>query len=270
MKNNYLKKFLKVLIWPIIFMIGSFLINYVFVAIFNSSEKKGMTSEEFLRYIKTQEYQEKLTSFINSKALIIVLITFLIFFPILYKVYKKYKKESKFKIKNIYVPILFGISISLIYNILAFNLNNIFKFTNSFDGRNIPIFVQIISSGLIGPILEEMVFRGIVYNKLKEFNKPMTSIILASIIFGIIHISYLDAIYAFGVSFMLIYLYEKYKSIKAPIVMHIFLNTTIILMINIINQNNILINIGLVIISTIILILLKFKLIDNDKKSKKN
>jgi len=270
MKNNYVKNLLKTLIWPIIFMIGSFLINFVFVAIYNSSEKKGMSSDEFLKYINTPEYQDKLSNFINSKALIIVLITFVIFFSILYKAYKKYKKESEFKIKNIYVPILFGISISLIYNILVFNLDQLFNFTNIFNKSSIPIIVQIISSGLIGPILEEMVFRGIVYNKLKEFNKPMTSIILTSVIFGMIHTNYLDAIYAFGVSFMFIYLYEKYKSIKAPIVMHIFLNTTIILTINIINQNNILINLGLIIVSTIIILLLKFKIIDTDRKVKKN
>ena len=264
MKNNYLKKFIKVLIWPIIFMIGSFLINYVFVAIFNSKEKVGMNNNEFLKYIKTLEYQEKLNNFINSKVLIITLITFVILFPILYNVYKKYKECSKFKINDIYISIFFGVSISLIYNILIFNLNQIFEFTDMFDGNSIPIIIQKISSGIIGPILEELVFRGIVYNKLKEFNKPMNAIIITSVIFGIIHTNPLNALYAFGVSFIFIFLYEKYKSIKAPILMHISLNTTIILMLDIIKINNIILNTGLVIISTIMLLILRKKIIKKE------
>lgn len=263
MKNkfNYFKKLLKVLIWPIIFMIGSFLIRYVFVAIFNKSEKVTMNNKEFLSYIKTIEYQEKLNSFIDSKTILILLITLFIFLPLLYFNYKKYIKPSNFKIKDIFIPILFGVSISIIYNIVFYNLNNIIHFTNNFDGSNLPIIVLFISSGIIGPILEELLFRGIVYNKLKEFNKPMKSIVLTSIIFGVIHFNLLNTVYAFGVSFILIYLYEKYKTIKAPILMHVCLNTTSVWLLYLLKLNYTLFNVYLVIVSIGILLLLKFKII---------
>ena len=259
MKNSfkYLKKFLKVLIWPIIFMIGSFFIEYIFVAIFNNKEKGSLTNSEFLNYIKTIEYQNKLNNYINSKALIIALITAIIFIPIFYKLFKKYKEENSFKFKDIILPIALGITISLVFNITMFNLNSLIRFTNNYELSNIPIIIEIICSGIIGPILEELLFRGIVYNKLKEFNKPMTSIILTSIIFGIIHTNLLNAIYAFGVSFILIYLYEKYKSLKAPIIMHMSLNITIILMLKLIMYNFIPFNLYLLIISIIVLLIIK-------------
>jgi len=259
MKNNsnYIKKFLKVLIWPIIFMIGQFFIQYIFVAIFNANEKGTMTNNEFLEYIKTTEYTNKLNNYINDKSLIIILIMMIIFIPLLLTVFRKYKQKGNFKIKNTYVPILLGISISLIYNITLFNLNNAIYFTNQFEGNSLPILVQIICSGICGPILEELLFRGIVYNKLKEFNKTMTAIILCSIIFGIIHTNIINGIFAFGVSFMFIYLYEKYKTIKAPILMHIFLNTTIVVMLNVIVKNIIVLNFSLLIGSIVILIILK-------------
>ena len=40
-KNSlkYIKNILKTLIWPILFVIGQILIEYIFVAIFNSKEK---------------------------------------------------------------------------------------------------------------------------------------------------------------------------------------------------------------------------------------
>ena len=91
MKNSlkYIKNILKVLVWPILFSLGTFIINYIFVAIFNSKEQGTMTNNEFLEYIKGIEYQEKLTNYINSKSLLIILITVVIFLPILFRVFKK-------------------------------------------------------------------------------------------------------------------------------------------------------------------------------------
>lgn len=259
MKNSlkYIKNILKVLIWPTIFTVGSFFINYIFVAIYNSKEQGTMTNNEFIEYIKTLEYQEKLNNYINSKSILIIIITCLIFIPILYKIFKKYKKENNFKLKNMVLPITLGITISLTYNIILFYLNNLFHFTNVFEVGTLPIITQIICSGICGPILEELVFRGIVYNKLKKFNKVKTSMILTSIIFALFHTNTVNAIYAFIVSFILINLYEKYKTLKAPIIMHIALNTTIILMLNLIIKNYIVFNLYLLIISLIIIIILK-------------
>ena len=231
---KYIKNIFKVLIWPILFMIGQFLIQYIFVAVFNNKEQGNLSNSEFLKYIKTEEYINKLNNYINSKALIIIFLTMIIF-----------------------IPITFGITISLIYNITLYNLNNVLHFTNIFELSKLPIIVQLISSGICGPILEELIFRGIVYNKLKTFNKPMTAIILTSVIFGLIHTNIINGIYAFGVSFILIYLYENYKTIKAPILMHIFLNSTIVLMLPLILKDYLVFNLYLLIVSILVLIVLK-------------
>ena len=106
-----IKNILKVLIWPITFTVGTFLINYIFVSIFNSKEQGTMTNAQFIEYISTLEYQEKLNNYINSKSLLIILVTAIIFIPVLYRVFKKYKTKNDFKFKNIFIPIVFGISI---------------------------------------------------------------------------------------------------------------------------------------------------------------
>ena len=265
MKNNfeYIKKIFKVLTWPIIFIIGQFLINYIFVAIFNVKEKLEYTGTNFLEYIKTRAYMLELTDYINSKTLIIVFISMVIFLPLFYREYKRSKnyKQLKnyytFKLKDAFIPILLGITISLTYNITLFNLNNVKPFTNIFELSQLPIIVQIISSGICGPILEELVFRGVVYNKLRGFNKKMVAMTITGIIFGIIHSNLINAIYAFGVNYILIYVYHKYKSLKAPIITHIFLNTTIIVLMPLIIKNYMIFNLYLLIVSIIILIIIK-------------
>ena len=93
--------------------------------------------------------------------------------------------------------------------------------------------------------------------KSSNFNKVKTSMILTSLIFALFHTNIVNALYAFIVSFVLINLYEKYKSLKAPIIMHITLNTTIILMLNLIIKNYIVFNLYLLIISLLILFILK-------------
>ena len=257
---NYIKNILKVLIWPIVFTLGTFVINYIFVALFNSKEKGIMNNNEFIEHIKTLEYQEKLNNYINDKSLLSILLTFLILFPILYKIFKKYKTNNKLKLKDNIIIIILGVTICLVFNIIVYYLNSIFNFTNNYEISNIPIIVQIICSGICGPILEETVFRGIVYNKLKAFNKKNIAIILTSIIFCLFHTDIVNAIYAFIVSFILIYLYDTYKTLKAPVLMHISLNITIILMLNLIIKNYLIFNLYLLIVSIIILLILKIYL----------
>lgn len=259
MKNSfsYIKNILKVLIWPIMFIIGQFLIQYVFVLLFSLTEKGNMSESEFINYMESTAYKTKLTNYINSNTLLIVGILFFIFFPILYKKYGKYRRcENKLNASNIIEPILYGIVISLLYNIFVYYLNTMFNFTDRYILSDVPIVVQLISSGIIGPILEELLFRGIVYNKLKEFNSINAAAVICGLIFGFMHSNIIDGLYAFLVNFILIYLYEKYNSLKVTITMHMSLNITIILMLGFIIKRFTMFNLYLFIISFLILLIL--------------
>ena len=256
MKNklNYLQKLIKVILWPIMFIVGQFFIEYIFVAYYNSHNSGELSNKEFLEFVKTCEYKENLNSFINSKLLLITIIGFIIFLPIFYLMYKKYKKE---RISGYFLEsISLGISISLIFNILVYNLNNILSFTDRYN-RTLPFIVLIICTGILGPILEEILFRGIIYNKLKEFNSNMRSIILCSLIFAIFHFDIVNSIYAFGVSFMLIYLYEKYNTLIAPILMHVFLNITMLIAIELGILSLTFVSVLLLIVSIVILLIIE-------------
>lgn len=270
MKNilNYIKNIFKVLIWPIIFIIGQFLLVIIFGAVFNAAKfndiklaNKKLENEEltiiFNEYIKTEEYQSDLQNYISSRAILITVITFIIFGFVFYKIYRKYKNNynNKLSIKNIFVLLILGVVLNLSYNLIIESLNNLFSFTNNYDAINISIITYIICTGVLGPILEELLFRGIVFNKLKKFNKQMKSILLASFIFMFFHSNPIQMLYAFCLSFILLYVYEKYKTIKAPILVHIASNIMNIFTCMLIINNNLLLNFIVMIISFIILFL---------------
>ena len=86
--------------------------------------------------------------------------------------------------------------------------------------------IQIICLGVITPIAEELMFRGIVYNRLIFMAGAKRSLWLSAILFGFFHGNMIQGIYGFIIGYLLAYVYEKYGSLKAPILLHITMNIT--------------------------------------------
>lgn len=74
------------------------------------------------------------------------------------------------------------------------------------------------------PISEELLFRGIVFKRLREFVSFRRAVVFSAFVFAMIHSSFLQMVYAFVLAWLLAYAYEKYGSFKAPVVLHISVN----------------------------------------------
>lgn len=87
------------------------------------------------------------------------------------------------------------------------------------------LIVQIVTLGILTPIAEELIFRGLIYNRMKLVMKsPKGAIIFSGLLFGFYHGNLVQTIYGCLCGFLLAYLYEKYGSIKAPVLGHICMN----------------------------------------------
>ena len=156
---------------------------------------------------------DNLDNFVNNYLVYILLIYYVIMIIYLYK--KNKRKELKLKIKNYFGLIVLGISVATIYNMI------IFKFSPLTQTSSTPLYLLIMSTGIVGPILEEILFRYVFYNRLKKKYSKKTSIIINSTIFALVHLSPISINYAFILGITLNLVYEKYKNIKAPILVHI-------------------------------------------------
>ena len=87
-----------------------------------------------------------------------------------------------------------------------------------------PFWLQVVGIGLVAPISEEMLFRGILFRRYRERYPYITATILTSVIFGLMHGSTLQFLYAFVMGLFLCYIYEVYGTMKAPIALHIVIN----------------------------------------------
>ena len=79
---NYIKKILKVVFFPVLFLTGEFFINYIFVAIFNSRNlikyRELFPDLNDIEIINTHEYKTALNNYLNNRALFMVVVTFII------------------------------------------------------------------------------------------------------------------------------------------------------------------------------------------------
>ena len=108
---SYIKKILKVFIFPAVFIVGEFFINYVFVAIFNSRNlikyRELFPDLNDIEIINTHEYKTALTNYLNNRALLMVVVTFIIFCIIFISIIRKMKLEKGYccllSEKNIFI-----------------------------------------------------------------------------------------------------------------------------------------------------------------------
>lgn len=229
---------MKIIKWPIIYFVFQFALIFLLAYTYISSGNDVNLFNEYL----------------TSKQIYLALILAIIFIPLLIKDYKKVNFDKKNKINYLQL-ILIGIILSLIYNVFAYYFNFLLK-TSLFD-NNSNLIVTLISTGLIGPIIEELMFRGIIYTELKNKFSNMKSILITTAFFALIHINIIQILYAFALGFILIYVYEKYKNIKAPIILHMASNITTTLFLPILIQNNLIINYSVFLICLILLIIIK-------------
>lgn len=83
---------------------------------------------------------------------------------------------------------------------------------------------EILGIGILAPLTEELLFRGLVYNRLKEFSPVVMSAVWASLIFALLHGNLVQGIYGFVMGCLFCYVYERYDSLLAPIILHISSN----------------------------------------------
>lgn len=88
------------------------------------------------------------------------------------------------------------------------------------------IWLQIAVLGIFVPIVEELMFRGLIYRRLKLYMGWRHAVLLTALGFGIYHGNAVQGIYAFCLSLILILLYERMGTIAAPIAGHMAVNLT--------------------------------------------
>ena len=99
--------------------------------------------------------------------------------------------------------------------------------------------LNLLLLGIIPPICEEIIFRGVIFKGLRNSFSKWTSILLTALLFALIHQSITQFIYPFMLGIVLTTLMEHTGNLLYPIILHLFNNITTITL-DFLNQKGIL------------------------------
>lgn len=88
---------------------------------------------------------------------------------------------------------------------------------------------EIIGLGVITPLAEELLYRQLVFYRLRESYGRLTAIAASALIFGVLHMNIVQTVYAFVLGLLLALLMENYQDVRVPLLGHIAANIIAIL-----------------------------------------
>jgi membrane protease YdiL (CAAX protease family) len=99
----------------------------------------------------------------------------------------------------------------------------------SIEGRPWLLFYFVLCICIIGPIVEELFFRGFLYPALRKKVGSILSIFLSAALFSLLHMTFVGFLPIFFLGILLAYIYEKSGSLLPSITIHIIHNSSITL-----------------------------------------
>lgn len=157
-------------------------------------------------------------------------------FPIFYVMVRKLPDGEKKESKSLSVGkmiLLFFMSYAILY-VVNFLTTILLMIIAAIKGSEImnPIanvvgtsnwIWSLIFAGILSPIVEEMLFRGIMLNKIRMYGDKV-AIITTAIMFGLFHANFSQFFYAVGLGVIFAYVTLKTGTIKYSIILHIVIN----------------------------------------------
>ncbi len=232
---------------------GPFLINWgigivismaatmVFTGMYSLAHTKEML-DAYGNQQAMMQIMDKVAEFTQRYAAEVQGIAALITIPVMAFFYHRDRVRDKMYGKNLKkkAPAAWYIWIILLAGTLNLALNNLIIIGNlsnySASYREIteafynpPLAIQILCLGVLAPAAEEMVFRGLMYRRMREETGFVTAMLYTSVVFGLFHGNVVQMIYGVFMGMMLAYVCEKYGSVAAPVTAHMTVNIVSIL-----------------------------------------
>lgn len=87
------------------------------------------------------------------------------------------------------------------------------------------VVLELLGSCLMIPIAEELLFRGVVYKRMRLLSGVKPAILFSALLFGILHVNLVQFLYATILGLLLAFLLEKTRRLSVAVIGHIAANT---------------------------------------------
>lgn len=193
-------------------------------------------------YTQTYHLLDNTESYLQKYSLVVLFVAAVLSTIILWRMFVKDEKARahEIRLKNVF----YGRDLVLILLLGGFTASGLPKLINLLPLDNIigsyeqvndtfmsnPLIFQILSLCIAAPLVEELIYRGLVYLRLKEYMDTTVAVIVSALIFGCIHGNLVQGLYAGILGIFLCYVYEKYDTFLAPVMLHMGANITALVM----------------------------------------
>ena len=170
--------------------------------------------------------------FISENTTVIILvcnvITFAVFLPVWLAARnnaQRYKNRDALSLGIVVAGFFAGFNVA---QLLVFGLTDITRFFPAYEEvaqtlSGGPVLMQILAVGITAPVVEEMVFRGVIMNRM-HWLPAWASVAIQAILFSVVHFNMFQSLYALAAGVLLGMVYLKYRSLILVIVGHVAFN----------------------------------------------
>ena len=136
--------------------------------------------------------------------------------------------QRRVSLKTYFVIVLLSVAVAIALNniLLVMHLD---KYSQTYEKTqdvlySRPLGMQLLYLGVCIPIVEEFLFRKLLYGFLRKKISFVAAVLISAIIFGVYHGNIVQFVYATFCGCLLAYLYEMNNTIIAPIISHMTMN----------------------------------------------
>ncbi|MDE6606156.1 MAG: HAD hydrolase-like protein [Lachnospiraceae bacterium] len=140
------------------------------------------------------------------------------------------QEEKGKKIRQGIVLVITAISASLALNLL-FMLLSVADLSKQYAQvaerqNSVALIAGIFLYGIFSPLAEEMLFRGLLYNRMKLYFPQKLSMVFSALFFGLYHGNLVQGMFGLILGIVIAWFYERYGKWYVPVVFHGIVNLT--------------------------------------------
>ncbi len=242
-KSQIFKPILKIALFLGIYFILQLLMGVILGVIYGIKQgiEAAMTGSQ-LGITNINEGLQQFTAqnmyYVLIAAIVLSIPAYLLMFKVGKYKFSDYCVFSKISWNQFFAVLLLGLPVQFFIGIVLSALSNIDALQGFFDSYNKlasqltdgNFMLGIITVGIIVPVFEEILFRGFIFGEISKWLKLPATVIIQAVIFGLYHMNVIQGTYAVLIGVLLGIIYIRTKSLIGPILLHISINTSSVVM----------------------------------------
>lgn len=207
---------------------------YTIVGVVPIALKYTVNGQDLLSPEVFDRYMEEALQVVIDSAMPTVIISGLLTIGVLWLIFvcRKKKFAREICLRNVHpgviAPIiLMGLSLNFVTGfVLSFvpeEWMSAYELSSSLvtSGNTV---LMVLGTTIMAPVIEEIIFRGLAYTRMKKGMPTVVAMLLSSAVFGVAHGQWVWMLYAFALGMILVWVFERTKSLLANILLHLSYN----------------------------------------------